>query len=545
MSIADRVYTLRGGTVIDGSGTPGIRADVRIEGDRIGVVGPGLSPVGTVVEADGLVIAPGFIDMHSHCDLMAVFDPSVSPKIRQGITTELIGQDGLGEAPVRPEAIVHWRTHLSGLNGDPSPAWGWETFGDYFPRCAGAATNIAALVGHGTIRNYVMGMENRPPTPAELVAMREALDASLRAGACGLSTGLIYTPCVYADTDELVSLAEIVARHASFMVFHMRYEGKAIERGMGEVFAIGRRSGGHMHISHFKARGRWVWGKAMRLRALVDEANAAGLTITADQYPYTAGSTMLGALLPPWIHALGIDGMTELLRTPSRRAEIKGQIEQGRDDWESTVLAGSYDVIYIASVRNPAHEPVVGKTIAAIARLWEMEPYDVVVRLLIENDYAVGMVHHLMDEEDVKALMTAPWLAPGTDGLMGGKPHPRTYGTYPRILGHYTRDLGLMPLEEAIRKSTSLPAQIIGLKDRGIIRPGAFADLTLFEPHRIAETATYDEPRQFPLGIPYVFVNGQPAVWQDAQTETRAGRTLRRELPSPVSARVPGSETAS
>jgi len=532
-------YTLRGGTVIDGTGVPRMRADVRIEGDRIAAVGPKLDSVGTVVDADGLVIAPGFIDMHSHCDLMAIFAPAVSPKVRQGITTELIGQDGLGEAPIRPDSIVHWRTHLSGLNGDPSPEWPWEAFGEYFPRCSGAATNIAALVGHGTIRNYVMGMENRAPTPLELGAMREILDASLRAGACGLSTGLIYTPCVYADTDELLSLAEIVADHAAFMVFHMRFEGKAIETGMGEVFEIGRRSGGHMHISHFKARGRWVWGRAPRLRELVDDARASGLTVTADQYPYTAGSTMLSALLPPWIHALGIDGMTDLLRTPSRRAEIKGQIEQGRDDWESTVVAGSYNVIFIASVKNPAHEPIVGKTLAEIARLWEMEPYDVVVRLLIENDYAVGMVHHLMAEEDVQTLMTAPWLAPGTDGLMGGKPHPRTYGTYPRILGHYVRDLGLMSLEEAIRKSTSLPAQIIGLKDRGVIRPGAFADLVLFEPDHIAETATYDEPRQFPLGIPYVFVNGQPAVWNGEQTDMRAGRTLRRELPSPVSTPAP------
>jgi N-acyl-D-amino-acid deacylase len=532
-------YTLRGGTVIDGTGAPRVRADVRIEGDRIAAVGPSLERVGTVVDAGGLAIAPGFIDMHSHCDLMAIFDPAVSAKVRQGITTELIGQDGLGEAPVRPDAVGHWRTHLSGLNGDPSPAWSWETFGEYFPQCSGAATNIAALVGHGTIRNYVMGMENRAPTPSELAAMRDVLDASLRAGACGLSTGLIYTPCVYAETDELISLAEIVARHAAFMVFHMRFEGKAIETGMGEVFQIGRRSGGHMHISHFKARGRWVWGKAPRLRELVEDARASGLTVTADQYPYTAGSTMLSALLPPWIHALGIDGMTDLLRTPSRRSEIKGQIEQGRDDWESTVVAGSYDVIFIASVKNPTHEPIVGKTLAEIARLWGVEPYDVVVRLLIENDYAVGMVHHLMAEEDVQTLMTAPWLAPGTDGLMGGKPHPRTYGTYPRILGHYVRDLGLMPLEEAIRKSTSLPAEMIGLKDRGVIRPGAFADLMLFEPDQIAETATYDEPRQFPLGIPYVFVNGQPAVWQGEQTDVRAGRTVRREIPSPISPPAP------
>ncbi len=520
---------------MDGTGAPGFRADLRIEGDRVSAIEPTLPSQGAIVDADGLVIAPGFIDMHSHCDLMALFAPAVSPKIRQGITTELIGQDGLGEAPIRPTGIAHWRTHLSGLNGDPSPDWQWESFADYFPQCAGAATNIAALVGHGTIRNYVMGMENRPPTPDELGAMRGILDASIRAGACGLSTGLIYTPCVYAETEELISLAAVVARHASFMVFHMRYEGKAIETGMGEVFAIGRRSGGHMHISHFKARGRWVWGRAARLRELVDDARASGLTVTADQYPYTAGSTMLGALLPPWIHALGIDGMTELLRTASRRVEIKAQIEQGRDDWESTVVAGSYDVIFIASVKNPAHEPIVGKTLAQIARLWEMEPYDVVVKLLIENEYAVGMVHHLMDEEDVKTLMTAPWLAPGTDGLMGGKPHPRTYGTYPRILGHYVRDLGLMPLEEAIRKSTSLPAGIVGLKDRGVIRPGAYADLVLFEPDRIAETATYDDPRQFPLGIPYVFVNGQPAVWQDQQTDVRAGRILRREIASPVS----------
>lgn len=528
------VYTIRGGTVMDGTGAPGVRADVRVVGDRISEIAPSLAPAGVVVEADGLAVAPGFIDMHSHCDLATIFDPAVSPKIRQGITTELIGQDGLGEAPVHPAGRDHWRTHLSGLNGDPSPDWTWESFAEYFPHCAGAATNIAALVGHGTIRNYVMGMENRPPTPDELARMRDLTADALQAGACGLSTGLIYTPCVYADTDELVALAEIVAAHGSFMVFHMRYEGKAIETGMGEVFEIGRRSGGHMHISHFKARGRWVWGHAGRMRDRVDAARAGGLTVTADQYPYTAGSTMMGALLPPWLHALGIAGMTATLTAADRRAEIKRQVEQGRDDWESTVVAGSYDVIFVASVKNPAHAGIVGKNLAQIAHEWAMEPYDVVVKLLVENDYAVGMVHHLMDERDVQTLMTAPWLAPGTDGLMGGKPHPRTYGTYGRILGHYVRDLGLMPLEEAVRKMTSLPASICGLKNRGVLRPGAYADLTLFNPARVAEQGDYAAPRRFPVGIPYVFVNGEPAVWQDAQTEGRAGRTLHRDLLSPV-----------
>jgi N-acyl-D-amino-acid deacylase len=320
------------------------------------------------------------------------------------------------------------------------------------------------------------------------------------------------------------------------MVYHMRYEGERVLDGMAEVFRIARESGAACHISHFKARGNKAWGKSPQMVAAVEGARAEGLDVTADQYPYTAGSTMLGALLPPWCHARGIDGLNAYLRDASVEARIREEIERGRSDWESSIAASSWESIMISGVKSDANRWVIGKRIPEIAARWGLDNYQTMVRLLLEEQHAVSMILFMMDEDDVRRLLVQPWLMHCTDGLMGGEPHPRTYGTYPRVLGHYVRDETLMTLPDAIRKMTSLPAWRLGLKDRGELRAGAFADVTVFNPDTVIDRSTYANPRQYPEGIEHVFVNGVPAVRDGRETGNLAGRALRREVGAPGTA---------
>jgi N-acyl-D-amino-acid deacylase len=325
----------------------------------------------------------------------------------------------------------------------------------------------------------------------------------------------------------------VVARHNAFMVYHMRYEGKRVLEGMDEVFRIARESGAACHISHFKARGHEAWGKAPEMVAAVERARDEGLDITADQYPYLAGSTMLGALLPPWCHAKGTEGVKNYLRDPARREAIEREIVGGRPDWESTIVAVGWDNVVISGVATEHNRHLVGGSLPQIAEGWGISPYDAMVRLLLEEDLDVSMIVHALTEEDLQTLMHQPWVMTCTDGLMGGEPHPRTYGTFPRKLGHYVREEGLESLEEGVRKMTGLSAARLGLADRGVLRPGAFADLVVFDPETIIDRATYEQPKTFPEGISHVFVNGVPAVWNGIETGRMAGRALRRLEPAP------------
>lgn len=522
------MYTLTNATIIDGTGQPRYAGDLIVGNGKIKAVGTDLGAAGEVVDVAGRVVCPGFIDMHTHSQLVAFVDPGLPAKVAQGITTELFGQDGLGAYPMIPTAVEGWRTHLSGLDCNPAIDWNWQNAGSYLSRLPRPAANIASLAGHGNIRLCVMGMANRPATGDELWVMGELLRQSLKEGAFGLSTGLIYAPCVFADTRELICLNRIVAEFGGIFVTHMRNEGTYIWQALEEVFQISRESGVHLHISHLKLSGRESWGQASTLIERIEHARAQGLKITADQYPYTAASTMLSAILPSWVHTEGLEGLRRVLRDPTALGQIRDEMERGVAGKRSIVKETGYERIMVSSVDSGRYRDFEGKTLVQIGNFWNVSPFEAAVRLLLDEDFAVGMITFSIGEDDVREILTAPWRAMGTDGLLGGKPHPRAYGSVPRILGHYSRDLGILSLEEAVRKMTSLPASILGLRNRGTLMTGSAADLVVFDPATVRDPADYDNPRQFPVGMPYVFVNGRPVVWQGKLTNERPGEILRR-----------------
>ena len=519
-------FTIKHGTVIDGTGGPRFAADVLVRNGKIAAVGQNFTPVGELIDASGMIVCPGFIDMHTHSQLVVFAEPDLTMKVAQGITTELFGQDGLGTFPMVADASPIWRTHLSGLDCNPPIDWNWQDAEQYLDRLPRPSVNVATLVGHGNLRLCVMGMEDRLATDDELRKMGLLLEQSLAEGAFGMSTGLIYAPCVYADTRELIHLNLIVAKHGGIFVTHMRNEGDAIWSALDEVFDVARTSDAHLHLSHLKIAGRDNWGQGAQLVQRIEEGRAAGLKITADQYPYEAGSTMLASLLPSWAHAGGAVQLRGRLRDPGMLGRMKTDMEQGVPGGRNLVREAGYDHIVVSYTGSDCHSDVEGHTLSDIAGLWKVEPFDAVVRLLLDEDFAVGMISFMIGEEDIQTILRAPWRAMGTDGLLGGKPHPRAYGSCPRILGHYARDLGLLTLEESIRKMTSLPADILRLSDRGVLQPGKAADLVIFDPQTIRERSSYEDPRHYPEGIPYVFVNGRAVISAGRPTGERPGQLL-------------------
>ena len=514
---------IKGGKVLDGAGNPWFKADVAVVEGRIMEVGDLRTDAERVVDAEGFMVTPGFIDAHSHSDLMLITEPEARQKIMQGITTEVIGQDGLGEAPIREELVEDWRRYLSGLNGDPDIEWGWRSFGEYLDALDKAmpATNVAALVGHGNLRLLVMGMENRSPISSELEEMKQILSASLREGACGMSTGLIYPPCVYADTEELTELCSVVAGQSGVFVVHMRNEGNRLFESIEEVTAIGRKSGVPIQISHFKASGERNWGKVVEALGLLEKAREGGVDMTVDQYPYVAGSTFLSSLLPVWMHEGGTQRMLDRLRDAEIRRRLAEEMEEGErgEDW-------GWGNVIVTSVKTEVNKRFEGKNLEQIGEERRQDPLESLFDLVLEEENAATMVSFSMSEDDVRTVMRSPLQMVCTDGIVLGRPHPRAYGSFPRILGRYVRE-GILRLEEAVRKMTSLPAQRFGLLDRGLIKPGMRADITVFDPETVIDTATYEDPIHFPKGIECVIVNGEVTVERGEHTGCRNGKILR------------------
>jgi len=482
---------IRGGTVVDGSGGPALAADVGIAGGRIVAVGRLGTDAQRVIDARGLVVAPGFIDVHSHDDMALIRGPRLDFKVMQGVTTVVIGSCGSGVAPVTPDYRKHYEVFLSSVLG-PAADFSWSTTAEFYAALekAGPSLNVAPLAPHGVLRFAAMGMESRPPSAEQMEHMKELLEEALAAGAIGLSTGLIYPPGMFAATEELIELCRVVARHGGIYASHIRDEGNRLLEAVEEAIRIGREAGVPVQISHHKASGRANWGKVVDSLALIDRARAEGLDVTVDVYPYTAGSTLLAIFL------------------------AAGEAEGGPED-----------VMVAAAPRQPEVE---GKTLQEIGELMGLPPWEAGQRL-VQEDPSVVAIGFGMAEEDVRRVMAHPAAMIGSDGIpsVGGKPHPRLYGTFPRVLGTYVRREKVLGLEEAIHKMTDLPALKHRLAERGRLAVGYHADVTVFDPRRVDDIATYQDPRRYPDGIRYVIVNGEVVVEGSRHTGRSAGRVLR------------------
>jgi N-acyl-D-amino-acid deacylase len=488
---------VRGGTVYDGTGTPGIRADVAVRGDRIVGVGAIAERGGVELDATGLAVSPGFIDVHSHDDFAVLTDPQMAFKVMQGVTTDVVGNCGSGVIPF-DAGLRRFRRFDPEANPPP-----WDSFRTYLARVDEVAPscNVAVLIGHGSLRHGVMGLDQRVPTTAELEQMRGWVREGVEAGAVGLSTGLIYEPGRYARTEEVIELVKELQGGRGLYATHMRNEAAGLLDAVTEAIRIGEEGGVPVQISHHKAGGRDNWGRVRDSLRLIESARSRGLDVTADQYPYTAGSTSLHAVI----------------QNGAFRTDSPGGIG---------TLAGK-DVL-IASA--PQHREWEGLRLSELTTRWGLSDEDAARQVVEAEGEACFVVVFSMDEADVRTVMAHPTTMIGSDGVpaAGSKPHPRLYGCFPRVLGHYTRDERVLDLPTAIHRMTGMPAAKFQLVDRGAIRESALADLVVFDPARIRDTATYEDPRRFPDGIRAVFVNGVAVARDGAHTGARPGRAVRR-----------------
>ncbi|WP_276256418.1 N-acyl-D-amino-acid deacylase family protein [Halomontanus rarus] len=528
--------TFTNARVLDGTGSPWFRGSITVRDGKIERLWRTTDPdieSEERIDVDGAVISPGFIDAHSHSDLRPFSDPALPSKTMQGVTTEILGQDGFSMAPLhRDEGREEWQSHLERLAGPLEGEWSWGDIEAYLDALDdnGLGVNVATFVGHGTVRYNVVGMGEETPTETELEEMADLVTEGLEAGAIGFSTGLVYTPQVYADTHEMRTLARRLAPYGRPFVAHIRSEGRWIWDAIDEFYDIGAEEGIPVHHSHCKVSAKSHVGKADRVRSLMDAARERGVDVTADMYPYTAGSTPLVGLLPPWVTADGLETTREIISDPEQRTELRKDIEQWRlEGWENIPGKIGWEDIHVANVGSETNEHLTGDSFVAIANRRGVHPVDVMCDLLLEEDFDVQTIEHGMLESDVRELMSDDRIAIGSDGLFSTTPHPRLYGTYPRVLGHYVREENHLGLAEAIRKMTSLPARAMGLDQKGVLRPGLDADLVVFDPGTVASPATYDRPRQYPTGIEHVLVNGEFVVRNGEHTETLPGRTIRHE----------------
>ncbi|MEX2047231.1 MAG: D-aminoacylase [Chloroflexota bacterium] len=514
---------IRGGVVVDGTGAPGVRADVAVTEGRITDVGDVAGRRATrMIDARERVVAPGFIDIHSHSDNTVFVNDAFESALHMGVTLAVCGNCGGSSAPVSGLAADELDRALAALDARRI----WSTFAEYADACDDArpAINLCSFVGHGTLRKCVMGGAARAPSHDELGRMSALLARAMDEGAIGLASGLIYPPSAYGTTDELAALCAVVREKGGLYASHIRDEGERLLEAVEENLEIGRRSRVRVQLSHHKASGQKNWGRVKESTAKIEAAREAGLDVQADQYPYTASSTGLSATIPNWVHEGGRLAMCERLKDPAVRARIRDEyVETGRN-WDRIVIARAR--------RRPEYS---GRSVVDLAREAGKEPMEWACDALIEHDGDVQIVHHSMSEDDVRFVMAKPYVAIGSDSsanapygpLSFGKPHPRSYGTFPRVLGRYVRDERVLTLEDAVRKMTSLTARHLRLADRGEIRVGAWADLVVFDPQRVNDTATYGDPHRYPEGIEHVVVNGGVALEAGETAPDRHGRFLR------------------
>ncbi len=533
---------LKRGTILDGTGRAGFEGDVAIRRNWILAVDAPGSLDGAPEELDckGLVIAPGFIDTHSHSDLRVLTEPELPMKVRQGITLEVFGQDGISVAPIRKADRPQMERALTGLLGKLARDWDWETVAEYLDSVARAKPSLDCtyLIPHGAVRLSAMGMEDRRATTQEIAAMQTLIRQSMREGALGMSTGLIYPPCCFADTAELIELCKAVAEFDGVFVAHMRSESDYLEDAVAEMIEIGKRSGVRVHISHFKVAGRENWPVIDGVLEMVRIAQAEGIRLTADQYPYIAGSTMLGAILPPWAHAGGVEATLARLASDDERRRMRAaMLDRSRSEWDNFWKWSGPEGIIVSDIPSGHHPEYVGKNLAEAAALArqadngvsEEQAAQFALDLLSEERMGVGMISFSQSEEVVQKIMREPYVNVCTDGLLGGKPHPRAYGTYPRILGRYVRELNVLTLEEAVRKMSGLAAETFGLKRYGRIEDGAQANLVVFDPQNVIDRATFEDSKQHPIGIEHVIVEGEPVIRYGEQYFTGVGIAVKSQ----------------
>ncbi len=524
---------IRGGTVYDGTGAAGVVADVGVRGDRVVAVGDLEGAGAEELDATGLAVAPGFINMLSWATESLIEDGRSQSDIRQGVTLEVFGE-GSSMGPLSDTMKALDRAE----QGDIRYEIEWTTLGEYleYLERKGIATNVASFVGATTVRIHELGHEDRAPTPAELERMRGLVREAMLEGALGVGSSLIYAPAFYAGTDELIALAEEAGRYGGMYISHLRSEGNGPMEAVDELITIAREAGVPAEIYHLKQAGTGNWSKLDSVIARVEEARSEGLRITTDMYTYTAGATGLDAAMPPWVQEGGLQEWRRRLQDPAIRARVLREMRTPTDEWESLyLLAGSPERVLLVGFRQDSLKYLTGKSIAEVAAMRGTSPEEVAMDLVVQDDSRVGTVYFLMSEENVARQVALPWMSFGSDAgslategvFLGSNPHPRAYGNFARLLGRYVREQRVIPLEEAVRKLTSLPARNLALRDRGELRPGFFADIVVLDPAAITDHATFQEPHQYATGVRHVFVNGEQVLRDGEHTGALPGRVVR------------------
>lgn len=521
---------LRGGTVLDGTGAPAVRADVGVSGDRITAVGDLTGRSGArVIDATGRVVAPGFIDTQGQSGRTLMEDGAGQSHLRQGVTSEIIGEGSTPALWTAASADIAWLR-------ERNVPFDWTGFGGFLDRLAsrGISVNVGSLAPLNQLRADVVGMAQREATPAELETMRVRLDEAMRSGAFGLSSALIYPPGSYASTGEIIALARTAAAHGGRYVTHLRGEGHRLPAALQEALTVAEQADIALVIYHLKIATRARWGTMRQIVGTIAAARRRGLDVSATAYPYPVAGTSLAACLPDWVHAGGERAMIRRLTSPSIRSRIRREIERGHGGWENFLQSAGFDGVTIADVRAGGDTSVIGLTLAEIAAQRQQSPWDVFFDLLIAHDGRVSALYALMHEDDVRVVLQQPWVSIGSDSsaqpadgpLAVGRPHPRGFGSFPRVLGRYVREQQAIPLPEAVRRMTGFAAAQMGIARRGEVRPGWFADLVVFDPATIADRATFDMPRRYPDGVHVVVVNGVVTLRDGQLTGARAGRAL-------------------
>jgi N-acyl-D-amino-acid deacylase len=524
---------LRGGTVYDGSGAAGVVGDVAISGDRIAAVGDlGRARGDAELDVTGLAVAPGFINMLSWAVSTLIHDGRSQGDIRQGVTLEVFGE-GMSMGPMNDEMKRLNLEQQDSIRYDIE----WTTLGEYleFLERKGVSPNVASFVGATTVRVHELGYADRPPTPEELDSMRALVRTAMEEGALGVGSSLIYAPAFYAETEELIELCKVAAEYGGMYISHMRSEGARLLEGIDELIRISREAGLPAEIYHLKASGRDNWSKLDAAIAKVEEARAAGLRITADMYTYVAGSTGLDATMPPWVQEGGLEAWVERMRDPAIRERLGKEMTTPTDQWENMYYTSAPEGILLVGFRSPELRPLIGKTLAQVAADRGQEPWETAIDLVTEDMSRVDAVYFMMSEDNVRKQIPLPWVSFGSDAgsmapegaFLDASTHPRAYGNVPRLLGKYVRQEKLIPLEEAIRKLTSLPAGNLGIEDRGKLESGYFADVVVFDPATIQDHATFEQPHQYSTGVEHVWVNGVQVLRDGEHTGELPGRVVR------------------